>query len=112
MGRLVNKVAGFSNTATHPVTGILANPYLAYPTMGSRETGSWTPANLTPFIREPTDSGLPDGNAGGLASRNPRLLFRLSGVFLLRLAERTLRGLLFQEPPRFTRRQTLVLFPG
>ena len=36
-------------------------------------------------------------------TRNPRLLFRLSGVFLLRLAERTLAGLLFQEPPRFTR---------
>ena len=41
--------------------------------------------------------------AGALARRNPRLLFRLSGVFLLRLAERTLRGLLFHEPPRFTR---------
>ena len=43
------------------------------------------------------------GLAGALARRNPRLLFRLSGVFLLRLAERTLCGLLFHEPPRFTR---------
>jgi hypothetical protein len=31
------------------------------------------------------------------------LLLRLSGVFLLRLAERNLFGLLFQEPPRITR---------
>ena len=39
-----------------------------------------------------------------LARRNPWLLFRLSGVFLLRLAERRLSGLLFQDPPRSTRR--------
>jgi hypothetical protein len=38
-----------------------------------------------------------------LAKRKPRLLFRLVGVFLLRLAERSLCGLLFQEPPRLTR---------
>jgi hypothetical protein len=31
------------------------------------------------------------------------LLFRLSVVFLLRLAERRFCGLLFQEPPRTTR---------
>ena len=37
------------------------------------------------------------------ARRKPSLLFRLSGVFLSRLAERTLLGLLFQEPPRITR---------
>lgn len=37
------------------------------------------------------------------ARRKPRLLFRLSDVFLLRLAERTLCGLLFQEPPRSAR---------
>jgi hypothetical protein len=30
-------------------------------------------------------------------------LFRLSGVFLLRFADRQLRGLLFQLPPRITR---------
>ena len=39
-----------------------------------------------------------------LAKRKPVLLFRLSGVFLLRLADRLLFGLLFQEPPRSTRR--------
>jgi len=38
-----------------------------------------------------------------LAKRNPLLLFRLSGLFLLRLAERKFAGLLFQEPPRSTR---------
>ena len=37
---------------------------------------------------------------GGLARRNPVLLLRLVGSFLLRLAERTLSGWLFQEPPR------------
>ena len=36
-------------------------------------------------------------------TRKPLLLFRLSGVFLLRLAERVFLGLLFQEPPRNTR---------
>jgi len=41
--------------------------------------------------------------AGGLARRKPRLLFRLLGLFLLRLAERRFLGLLFQEPPRRTR---------
>ena len=39
-----------------------------------------------------------------LATRKPRLLFRFVVVFLLRLAERTFLGLLFQEPPRTTRR--------
>ena len=37
-------------------------------------------------------------------NRKPLLLLRLSAVFLLRLAERTLAGLLFQEPPRNERR--------
>jgi hypothetical protein len=37
------------------------------------------------------------------ARRKPRLLFRLSGVFLLRFAERAFVALLFQLPPRFTR---------
>ena len=40
-----------------------------------------------------------------LARRKPLLLLRLSVVFLLRLAERRLFGLLFQEPPRKTRCQ-------
>ena len=38
-----------------------------------------------------------------LARRKPMLLLRLDGVFLLRLAERRLSGLLFHEPPRRTR---------
>ncbi|MDG4550188.1 MAG: hypothetical protein P9F19_07230 [Candidatus Contendobacter sp.] len=41
--------------------------------------------------------------AGGLARRKPWLLLRLAGSSLLRLAERTLAGLLFQEPPRTAR---------
>ena len=40
---------------------------------------------------------------GVLARRNPMLLWRLSGEFLLRWAERSLLGLLIQEPPRTTR---------
>jgi hypothetical protein len=36
--------------------------------------------------------------------RNPLLLLRFSGVLLLRFAQRTLFGSLFQEPPRNTRK--------
>jgi len=36
-------------------------------------------------------------------TRKPILLLRLSRVLLLRLAERTLLDVLFQEPPRKTR---------
>jgi hypothetical protein len=39
-----------------------------------------------------------------LVNRKPRLLFRLSVVVLFRLAARRFCGLLFQEPPRTTRR--------
>lgn len=38
-----------------------------------------------------------------LTRRKPKLLFSLSGVFLLRFATRQLLALLFQLPPRFTR---------
>ena len=47
-----------------------------------------------------------------LPTRKPRLLFRLSVVFLLRFAERRSSGLLFQEPPRTTRRQGAVQASG
>lgn|GEM_PF-2950497 len=40
---------------------------------------------------------------GAAAGRKPMLLFRLSGVFLLRFAERQFAASLFQLPPRFTR---------
>ena len=46
------------------------------------------------------------------ARRKPMLLFRLSAVFLLRLAERRFSGSLFQEPPRTTRWPSLGPFPG
>jgi hypothetical protein len=36
-------------------------------------------------------------------NRNPMLLFRLFGLFLLRLAQRALFWLLFQDPPRTAR---------
>lgn len=48
-----------------------------------------------------------------LAKRKPLLLLRLSGVFLLRLAERKLFALLFHEPPRSTRlSQGMQAFTG
>jgi hypothetical protein len=47
-----------------------------------------------------------------LATRKPIVLLRLSGWFLLRLAERRLSGLLFQEPPRRTREDGAVQAPG
>ena len=40
------------------------------------------------------------------------LLLRLVGWFLLRLAERRLSGLLFQEPPRRTREDGAGQAPG
>lgn len=54
-------------------------------------------------FRENGHSGLMCYKRPDWARRKPKLLFRFDGVFLLRLAERTLAGLLFQEPPRFTR---------
>ena len=48
-----------------------------------------------------------------LAKRKPLLLLRLSGVFLLRLADRKFAGLLFQLPPRSTRlSQGMQAFAG
>ena len=47
-----------------------------------------------------------------LATRKPMLLLRLSGWFLLRLAERRFCGSLFQEPPRRTRKDGAVQAPG
>ena len=44
-----------------------------------------------------------DLSQGVLATRNPMLLFVLSGVLLLRYEERTRFVLLNQEPPRNTR---------
>lgn len=45
------------------------------------------------------------------ATRKPRLLFRLSGVFLLRFVDRQFAGVLFQLPPRITRLEPLDLPP-
>ena len=49
----------------------------------------------------------PSARRTGLAQRNPRLLSRLPGVFLLRLAARRLPAVLFQLPPRLTRLESL-----
>lgn len=48
---------------------------------------------------------------GDEAKRNPILLLRLSGVLLLRFDTRQFCGVLFQEPPRFTRLEPLWCLP-
>jgi len=62
-------------------------------------------SRLLPF-RKPW-SAKPSGPGGGKPvpehnTRKPTLLLRLSGLFLLRLAERAFSGLLIQDPPRST----------
>ena len=44
-----------------------------------------------------------DQDVSPSSTRNPLLLLRLSGVLLLRFAERKFVALLFHEPPRNTR---------
>ena len=82
--------------------------YSSLPSLRGREAGSWTPARLTRRIRGRTGSGLARVDC---ARRNPRLSFRLPVSFLLRFAERTFLGLLFQEPPRITRRPSVDPLP-
>jgi len=86
-------------------------------------SGSKLMDTRTPRLRHPW---MPQLRAHGKAAvllradwarRNPRLLFRLSGSLLFRLAERTFLGLLFHEPPRRDRRSlwaaplTKIVFP-
>lgn len=49
--------------------------------------------------------------AAGKARRRPLFLLRLSGLFLLRFAERQFLALLFQLPPRITRFEPQVTTP-
>ncbi len=87
-------------------------PTMLIGSWGTRVGNGWTRTS-TPgaTLGHRVCSGSPDGVLGRkagrflvLAQRNPRLLFRLSGVLLLRLAPRSLDGsLLFQLPPRHTR---------
>lgn len=61
---------------------------------------------LAPVVREQLNSGILTGVAlfpASWAQRNPMLLFRFVGLFLLRLAHRRLFALLFHDPPRNTR---------
>ena len=66
--------------------------------------------------RSPTLNQGPDSGAALLyaaearTTRNPMLLFLLSGLFLLRLAARRFLALLFQEPPRRTRSASPIPF--
>ena len=76
-------------------------------------TGPGLASNHAPSVRERQDSGpMPrlwhprkcTPTAPTDTTRNPLLSFRLSGLFLLRFAERQFCGLLFQQPPRSRRR--------
>jgi hypothetical protein len=98
-----------------PSTSLPAPPatslhlYSAFPSLRSPEKGSWTPSRT---LRLTVDRRTL-ANEGGLAARNtrkPRLLFRLSVLFLLRAEERNHSVVLFHEPPRSTR-CTLAPFP-
>jgi hypothetical protein len=101
-------------SATAPRTGLSARRLLAPPaaTAFIRPAGQFPPGQEegqdsrrhTPPVRKPAGSGR--GSSVGRecsTTRNPMLLFRLSGTFLLRCAERQFLGLLFHEPPRRTR---------
>jgi len=76
----------------------------------SHTGGHWVLAAFQPRL-EPYPEGRsvqvqgihPGRELGRTAHRKPRLLLRLSGVFLLRYAERQFRAVLFQEPLRITR---------
>jgi hypothetical protein len=58
---------------------------------------------LTRSVREQTGSGTRNfAVRAASAGRNPMLLLRLSALFLFRLDEHRLTGVLFQEPPRIT----------
>ena len=96
------------NSPTEPSPKLPARPgkvgYLAGPLRPTRERGAMYP----PAARSahPWMNGL-RRNGGGWArrptTRNPALLFRLSGVLLFRSAARQFLALLFQPPPRNTR---------
>ena len=104
-------------SATAPRTGLSARRLLAPPaaTAFIRPAGQFPPGQEegqdsrrhTPPVRKPACSGR--GSSVGRecsTTRNPMLLFRLSGALSLRYAERQLSALLFHDPPR-RRREAL-----
>ena len=80
----------------------------AFPLAGPSEDGATQGGDLdfalwhAPQVRRPADSGGTSASARRkvLAGRNPLLLLRFAGSFLLRLAERRFNGLLLKAPPR------------
>ena len=79
---------------------IILTALFAWASVPNREAGSWTPVCRAGRFRENGHSG----QRADWAKRRPILLLRFARVFLLRLAERRFRGVLFQAPPRITRR--------
>ena len=96
--------AGAFGRPTGPAARRPGRSYSTGASVRGRETGSWTPARRARRVHERHRLGANiEISAGGLERRRPMLLFRLSGVLLLRFAERTFLGLLFHAPPRITR---------
>ena len=89
MGRQPGGLGIPSDSLGNSFTGRTSRPGSRRP-LGSREPGD-EPSVLNATVKR------------SRARRKPRLLFRFSGSFLLRFADRALRGLLFQLPPRITR---------
>ena len=82
----IKRVPGVFASATN--TMALGSPISS--AFAERESGRFRPV-LLPHRR------------GARASRKPRLLFVLAGVFLFRYAARQFSAALFQLPPRITR---------
>ena len=99
-GRRVPRIIprGCHLPATHPAAASWPH-YLPAPPCAARKPVHGSPRHAG-RVRERGHSG----TRGAWTSRKPLLLLRFDGLFLLRLAERRFRGLLFQEPPRTTAR--------
>ena len=69
-----------------------------------RRTAVWSPSTHGRSIRKHCGFW----HDGELSKRKPTLSLRLSGSFLLRIADRQLSALLFQLPPRLTRLELLT----
>ena len=80
--------------------GIIQDKLFGYPILARLGNPHMDTRNYTCVIHRQHNSE----DTGRLISRAPLFLFSFIGLFLLRLAERAFRGLLFQEAPRRTKR--------
>ena len=96
---------GLSNRSAR-LTRLLSPVSIRMPSPASPDQ-DWTPLRTPDRFpsassgpEEYFSSGDASANAPPHTTRKPTLLLVLSGVFLLRFADRQFSGLLFQEPPR------------